>query len=85
MTGTLLKRLEQHIWWSSQKHLLPPQGALRKSSLDRVAHRTMLKFDQETKIKGMGKNKSKKGFFFLFFPSFFQDFLLLANQMPQFN
>ena len=34
---------------------------------------------------GMSKNKSKKGFFFLFFLSFFQDFLLLANQMPQFN
>ena len=30
MTGTLLKRLEQHIWWSSQKHVLPPRGALRK-------------------------------------------------------
>ena len=44
----------------------------------------MLKFDQETKIKGMGKNKSKKGFFFYFFSVFFQDFLLLANQMPQF-
>ena len=29
MTGTLLKRLEQHIWWSSQKHVLPPRGALR--------------------------------------------------------
>ena len=31
MTGTLLKRLEQHISWSSQKHLLPLRGALRKS------------------------------------------------------
>ena len=31
MTGTLLKRLEQHICWSSQKHVLPPRGALRKS------------------------------------------------------
>ena len=35
-----------------------------------LAHRTMLKFDWETKIKGMGKNKSKKGFFFYFFPVF---------------
>ena len=24
-----LKRLEQLIWWSSQKHVLPPRGALR--------------------------------------------------------
>ena len=45
----------------------------------------MLKFDQETKIKGMGKNKSKKGFFFLFFLSFFEDFVLLAKQITQFN
>ena len=37
MTGTLLKRLEQHIWWSSQKHVLPPRGALRKSSQRYVA------------------------------------------------
>ena len=36
MTGTLLKRLEQHIWWSSQKHVLPPRGALRKSMREKV-------------------------------------------------
>ena len=35
MTGTLLKRLEQHICRSSQKHVLPPQGALCKSSSSR--------------------------------------------------
>ena len=33
MTGTLLNRLEQHIWWISQKHVLPPRGALRKSNM----------------------------------------------------
>ena len=35
MTGALLKHLEQRIWWSSQKDVLPPRGALRKSGSSR--------------------------------------------------
>ena len=39
----------------------------------------MLKFDQETKIKGMGKNKSKKGFFFSIFSQFFPRFFVISQ------